>query len=79
MQSRTLLMIVRVYIAVLVVLMLADLLGLINNGQSSLEQSQFILTILLLGLLGIIGLQTANFLRQREKRANDLHREEGPS
>jgi hypothetical protein len=62
----SLLIIVRVYMAVLVVVMFADLLGLINNGQSSLERSQFILVILLLGLLGIIGLQGINFLRKRE-------------
>lgn len=71
-QSRTLLTIVRLYIAVLVVLMLAELLGLINNGQSLLERSQFILIILLLGLIGIIAMQGVNFLRERDKSTKSL-------
>jgi hypothetical protein len=79
MRSRTLLTIVRVYIAVLVVVMVADLLGLINNGQSSLERSQFILIILLLGLLGMIAIQGMNFLRRRQESARNLPGKEGPA
>ncbi len=69
MESRTLLTIVRLYIALLVVIMLAELLGLIDNGQPSLERSQFILVVLLLGLVGILGIQSLNFRREHERSA----------